>query len=228
MKRLLYVDTSLSGFLLAALELSPDRKLKVLDTHLCEQRRSTAQMLSNAFFDLFGPKGVESFDGAVVAKGPGTFTGLRIGMSWVLGLFGSEFKYAAIPSIEMIAKNKNTTILLPATKTMGYYACPEIGCGPMEIADLKNPSVGFSIEDVTHVQWDELEQIKDAIKASHPELKVWGALTFKEALESSLSSMVELVNAGRLDLLWENQLAQPYYARLSSAEERLKATQKEF
>jgi len=101
--KILYVDTS-SKYL--SLAVAQDNKV-LSRTHRQLDRRHSAQlaclidkMLKRAKVSL------KQIDGFCVSKGPGSFTGLRIGITAVKGLaYALEKPAVAIPSLDILAQN---------------------------------------------------------------------------------------------------------------------------
>jgi tRNA threonylcarbamoyladenosine biosynthesis protein TsaB len=101
--RVLSLDSSTESASCAVVE---DEKLLGEITFNFEKQHSVILMsmidnlLSNLHLEL------DSLDGYVVAKGPGSFTGLRIGMATIKGLsLGSGKPYIAVSSLDSLAYN---------------------------------------------------------------------------------------------------------------------------
>ncbi len=71
------------------------------------QPRNHDALLTPAVRDLLAARGlgVHDLDAVAVSIGPGSFTGLRIGVSFVKGLvFGMNVKVVAVPTLEALAR----------------------------------------------------------------------------------------------------------------------------
>lgn len=78
--------------------LLADYKLNIRNAH----SRVLAQSIKNVLHDA--NLTMENVDGLAVSIGPGSFTGLRIGLSMAKGLaFGADIKCAVVPTMEALA-----------------------------------------------------------------------------------------------------------------------------
>lgn len=95
---------------------------------------------------------INDVDGFVVSKGPGSFTGLRIGMATIKGLsFGSDKPYVSVSTLEGLASSLKyfDGIVCPIMDAVrenvftAIYKCkngelePIIDCTSMDLPDLK-------------------------------------------------------------------------------------------
>jgi len=121
--RQLVIDTSTE---IASLALSREDKIIVQSTWHCGQNHTT-QLLPRLICLLSGAAvNLNSIEGIVVARGPGSFNGLRVGMSTAKGLaFALGVPVVGISSLEAIAYSYAET---------GLPICPIRNAGREEIA----------------------------------------------------------------------------------------------
>jgi tRNA threonylcarbamoyl adenosine modification protein YeaZ len=120
---LLAIDTSTE---MASLALSDDNKLLAEMTWLCGQNHTT-ELLPQLSYLLSKTKiNIEKIEGIVVAKGPGSFNGLRVGISTAKGLaFSLGIPITGISTLETTAYQHSMS---------GLPVCPIHNAGRNEIA----------------------------------------------------------------------------------------------
>ncbi len=104
-------------------------------------------------------KSVKQLDAVAISKGPGSFTGLRIGVSLAKGLcYGSDIPLIAVDTLQAIAfgmikavENKHTE--LPSFENIRY--CPMIDARRMEVYTAVYDSQNQPVEKVTAKIIDE-------------------------------------------------------------------------
>ncbi|MCX6131236.1 MAG: hypothetical protein NTX25_19525 [Proteobacteria bacterium] len=74
-----------------------------------------------------GSVGWDDIEGIIVGTGPGSFTGIKIGLSFVYGLHRArpKLRFYASSALESLARYSQQTFdlwALPATSNQGYYA----------------------------------------------------------------------------------------------------------
>ena len=88
----------------ATVALMKDEKL--LGEITLNEKKEHSVILMNIIQDLLSDNNlsIDDIDGYVVSKGPGSFTGLRIGMATIKGLsFGSSKPYVSVSSLDALA-----------------------------------------------------------------------------------------------------------------------------
>ncbi|TNF41403.1 MAG: tRNA (adenosine(37)-N6)-threonylcarbamoyltransferase complex dimerization subunit type 1 TsaB [Bacteroidetes bacterium] len=79
---------------------------------------------------------IKSLDAVAVSKGPGSYTGLRIGVSVAKGLcYGLNIPLISVCSLEMMAVHtaRNLEKYVPASNSLSYLFCPMIDARRMEV-----------------------------------------------------------------------------------------------
>ena len=129
----LIVDTSIHG---AAVALYGFGEFKLRDVELSQGVTDSARLLPSMVRNLLARNGMRLSDihSLVVSRGPGSFTGIRVGISFVLGVYegiketGTSVKLAGTSSLQCLAEEDYkahlapTAIFLASTKTTGYVA----------------------------------------------------------------------------------------------------------
>jgi len=133
----LAIDTSTGT---ASLALVEDNEVLVELTWRCEQNHTT-QLLSHLAYLLNQTKlNLQSTKGIIVARGPGSFNGLRVGIGTAKGLaFSLEIPIVGISSLEAEAYQHAET---------GLPICPIFNAGRGEIAT--------AIHQAKHNEWRQL------------------------------------------------------------------------
>lgn len=155
---------------------------------------------------------IEEFDGFVCVVGPGSFTGIRVGMSTIKG-FNKALKKSVVSvnSFEMLLPYVKTGyILLSSTMTSSYYAKVVKGkiidTGVVDnssISDLANGELVYI-----------LKEEQDYIKMEYNNCKVIDDL--KDCYLKAVMSKLDSGDYGEFV---------PYYLQLSQAERNLKDEQ---
>jgi len=170
---ILAVDSSSK---VATVALIKDEKL--LGEITLNDKKEHSVILMNIIQDLLKHNNlsIDDIDGYVVSKGPGSFTGLRIGMATIKGLsFGSNKPYVSVSSLDALALSVSNFdgIICPimdalrnSVYTSLYKGHSNLGncTNKLEISDNKN-ELPISLEkllDYSALDVDDLiELIKD-------------------------------------------------------------------
>ena len=119
-----------------ALGRIPGRDLELLgQTELAG--RTYSAMLVSAIAELLSSAGLElgDLDGIVVVNGPGSFTGVRVGVSAAKGLAqGAEIPVVALSRLEVLARKSGVpSAALDAHRGEAYLRLERAGATPIEI-----------------------------------------------------------------------------------------------
>jgi tRNA threonylcarbamoyladenosine biosynthesis protein TsaB len=136
MSWILAVDTSLQGVSMALTPLTGDHKGSLKSYEYFFELSHSAQELPVIFDRACEALKINLKDIKAISLtiGPGTFTGLRIGFSYVLGLAkgldgicSEKILWRGYSSLKILARkysdqSKRTIVYLPSTRTTGYFA----------------------------------------------------------------------------------------------------------
>lgn len=126
----LVIDTSIKGVSLAIIDLENKAILcQESDEKQFGSGSKISQFLQNALLKTkLTPEALNYF---VISPGPGSFTGIRVGLSWLSGFAAPRMEFiscAAIPSLQAALSEINHlrpeihSVLMPSTKTHGYLS----------------------------------------------------------------------------------------------------------
>ncbi len=224
----LVLDTSICGLRLAL--VCPESKksgVPVWQGGLNEAQGSAAR-LSGILRDGLNASGfrADSIQRALVSCGPGSFTGIRVGIAFARGLFASRLELAeGCSSLGLFASSESArrgcpvAVYLPATRTAGYVV----------IANTPNDlqSLPMTVDDFAHVSPASLSAGTVTIIAG-----VWPALALAfdlAGIKYELKSVSDVADAACMEMC---RLAasrriidggsglRPIYLRRSSVEEK--------
>ncbi|MFK7825684.1 MAG: hypothetical protein AB8G05_16145 [Oligoflexales bacterium] len=235
----LLIDTSMLGVSLAICDFGAGKELKWKYSH--PQQYGSAVMLSQLYQQGLKETGLHSRDISklLVSNGPGSFTGIKIGLSWAygLGIANPEIEWQAVSSLAATAyhlserdgKNQPLIVFLPSTKTHGYMACMEPLSGKVKTslvqAEHDEGPYGSLLKLSTSAriywagQWDKMQ----AYLSTQGIEQV--SLTPSQLLEAGVYGMLKLAINNQINA-WSKQFPTPNYLRKSTAEERLEAQKK--
>lgn len=130
MSLILNIDTALSA---ASISLCRDGNL--LSNRVNNSQRDHAAWIHVAIADMISEAGLslKNLDAVAVSHGPGSYTGLRIGLSTAKGLcFALKIPLITIPTLEIIAAGVEELIPQSEYKKLDYI-CPMIDARRMEV-----------------------------------------------------------------------------------------------
>lgn len=229
----LAIETSIRGVSLGIFEVTEDGVSLSAAEH-CEDRQASSSFLPAALKQLLSDTQLElpSLDSLVVSRGPGSFTGIKIGLSFAQGLIrgGYQGQVMGVSALECLAKSMqlvNSGLLLPATRTQGYAALldpqglthllvAKIDEGRLILQDEEGQDPTWVPDEASFIPvlpWEQLTQIE------HPVPGLKEPMKFDESRNLVLTSMaVEALNCKSPSI--EEQTLSPLYMRRSAPEER--------
>ena len=178
-----------------------------------------------------------AIDQVLVSQGPGSFTGIRVGMAYAFGFIagrklsgeGSPI-ISGVSSIACLARKLasetggNSMVFLPATKTSGYGVLVEGGDLKILSLDCLSPETLRFFSEVSQVSWvtiGEWPMIMDYVKdRGVPAVR---SIPGRDAVLLGLQALGEAIKAND-GLLWtdfeDGELPRPMYLRKSTVEEK--------
>jgi tRNA threonylcarbamoyladenosine biosynthesis protein TsaB len=133
---------------------------RVVAESLLEAGRIHAEKLMGQIIAVLGSDGVESLGGIAVSIGPGSFTGLRIGVSVAKGIaFSRGIPLAAVPTLEALALHAAETDHMAAgTRLLAALDArrDEVYCqlfdvtasGPVPLWDARDMTLGALMDEL--------------------------------------------------------------------------------
>ena len=239
MKYILYVDSSILGISLGMASQAEPSNLLWQGSKL--QREVSASLISALFHEGVKSLGIkrQNISHLVISEGPGSFTGIRIGLAWAYGLscgLSDELKLLGVSSFVSLSqyyyslrKKKGTFgVFLPATRSQGFYVSIE---GP----DHSLSPISIDCQKITQDQYRLLE--KDELLFVEPGV-LWEEFLNKRNLSYDSLSLTDFARASLVSLAKEveqkallDQAAvtrpKANYIRFSAAEEQLKKSKGE-
>jgi tRNA threonylcarbamoyladenosine biosynthesis protein TsaB len=132
----------------------------VVAESLIEAGRVHAEKLMGQIIAVLGPDGVASLDGVGVSIGPGSFTGLRIGVSVAKGIaFARNIPLVGVPTLEALALHAaEADHTEPGTRLLAALDArrDEVYCqlfdvtadGPVPLRDARDLTLGALMEEL--------------------------------------------------------------------------------
>jgi tRNA A37 threonylcarbamoyladenosine modification protein TsaB len=213
----LWLDASLPGLSLAILSRSPSSVWKVVAEHHDDQLGATSN-INSILSRLLSQVGVRSSEMThlLVGVGPGSFTGIKVGMAWAFGFFvgQSQLKICGLSALKLATtgiKVANSHILLKVTGNHGF--------------------MGSSFETYSEAAFERAD-LEKCLRSK----TVYLANAWPEIFENLLSLSIEPLQIENLRVLalkglitvinsdqfgWEGSFPQPRYLKQSTAEEKL-------
>ncbi len=237
----LVVDTSIQGVGLA-LVLRSNLQHKVLWSGLADGQFASAGKISHLLEEGLRAAGCTLDDCKVIAVsvGPGSFTGIKIGLAWCYGLFAprqqqlrwlplSALEAAAMLAQQRGAQEAGSCLFLASTRTHGYIAYGHggpllvrsclyaVGQGDSPWGAL--PEFLSSTSLTLCGEWPLL--VEEFQRHKLP----WDEISIRQLMEWSLQGMITQVLSAEYEQL-SSKPPRPRYLRQSTAEENLKGSKR--
>mgnify|MGYP000700465658 CR=1 FL=1 len=226
----LYIDSSLDGVGVACASFTTNPKPIFLA--VCPQKFGSAGNLSLLVKQAKAHIGGAEFDQIVITGGPGSFTGIKIGLGWLYGYVAADptqkpmmAQTSALEAalFHLVATNdygRDLFLYWPLTRAHGFIARYN--------AKTKQSSVILHEGSSTSCEFGQLNELFsqgvwiaakqwDLFAASHASLQISRVLTNEELLEYCLLGMIGQFS-GKAELFCDH-LPKPNYMRKTTAEE---------
>ena len=171
---LILLDTSFQGALLGLAR--GEQSSWTLDTvSFYENPQEAATALPRMLQELMAKGGLslEQIDGVVIGVGPGSFTGIKIGLSFAYGLKKAcpRLELTGVSALRALSRHQahGGLSVLPATATAGYFASRELDVRMLGI--VRGPEVSsskLSAGDATWELFEKTEQDSDRDSGRKP------------------------------------------------------------
>ncbi len=237
---ILFVDASLAGVQIALIDAAPGEKSgrsRLLWHGAHSENMGALSAISRLTQEALAATSLtmDSLVGLAVASGPGSFTGIKIGMAFVFGLQAASARALPIYPVSTLealalalANQSDVAVFLPATRTHGFAAvapAPNSSLVPMrsmlvdceQLAPQLLAQLPPSCQIIIVGDWPLLTAA--AASAGHKAVSLTAAAASRMALD---------ILADQVAAAWPDgfkvELPEPRYLRLSTAEERLQAS----
>jgi len=129
MSCILHIETSASA---CSVAVSEDSHVIYHDERTSDHKGASAELLGTMVDEAmsFTDSHAIPFDAVAVSAGPGSYTGLRIGVSMAKGIcFGRDLKLIAVPTLELLC----VPVLLGERVSEDALLCPMLDARRMEV-----------------------------------------------------------------------------------------------
>lgn len=230
----LIIETSLSGVGISLADLGSANPLLWSKNHPFPG--NSAAMLQDFIEQAFKEKGIERsrLSRVCISHGPGSFTGIKIGLAWTYGLKAAlnDLLLTGISGIECALKqicvrenHQKITLFLPSTKTHGYLCSGDINQVKCELVDIRQDDLFNNVvkENLPVYVIGNSTILEDRLNESAYEFEI---VENKMVIELALAGMLsDVLSPSRVS--WEkNSLPSPRYLREPTVVEKFQLSQK--
>jgi tRNA A37 threonylcarbamoyladenosine modification protein TsaB len=231
MSYVLVMDSSISGVAVAIQDTSTPNSSSWSGSHL--ENMGSAKSIGKLVQEGLDSVGISSSDisGICISVGPGSFTGIKVGLSFISGFAAGRdnivfLKSSGIEQANRVicTKNNESTgrLFLRATRTHGYgtsYTEGALATNLVNATDEKLfvdsvEALEKSKNNITVGEWPHLEKV---LTDSGHKVKT---ITIEEVSKASISGMCQEVGK-MFPGGFTKEIPKPNYMRLSTAEEQL-------
>lgn len=167
--------------------------------------------------------------GIIISQGPGSFTGIRVGLSYAFGLSrglndstGSVIPIAGVSSLVVLAESwamnskADVAVFLPSTKKSGYVAVVVDGKSKLLAIDVAKISPqSFGVKSWYLIgEWQELESF-----AREGCADIVQSLAPSQAAQMAVRFVSDRLCRG-IDFSWSHLMPEALYLRKSTVEEK--------
>lgn len=226
----LIVDTSIHGAVVGLMTADGSSKKLIysdVSGEVMDSARQLPLMVQRGLMKVGAQ--MNDIDGLIVSQGPGSFTGIRVGLAYVYGLFcgfrsqsRNDVSILGVSSLELLAKsislrtNSDVTLFLPSTKSTGYAAISdETGERLIAIDSSKrNQDGGWPKSWFVIGQWAAIDLLAFEMKS-----KVHEFINEKHAGQMALDAISDKLRSQEA-LPWSAEMPHAIYLRKSTVEEK--------
>lgn len=231
----LIVDTTICGLRLALQPLYPAGE----PSHSCwrdglNEAHGSAAVLASHLRAGLASCGIDadSISRILVSRGPGSFTGIRVGLSFAQGFFAGQDKHpegcsslALYATAEATRRGRDVDVYLPATQASGYVARAskdgKTTLEPFAIEELERTSVIESRSVVSLVTGNWVSLVNAFTATGAPRVEVVSLPSVADA--ACLEMCREVVRVGGVrHPFGATEDMSPVYLRRSSVEEKMR------
>ncbi len=223
------VDTTLQGAHTALVNIDTDNS-KLIQVSSCHDNYSSAAKLAvnvEKMLEIYDLS-MSDISHVLLANGPGTFTGIKIGLSFVsaLNLANRNLKVITLSSLESFSKDRKKSNLsfIPATKTQGYASYFDGEKSELFSVEIKDSELLFKRENTNDILGlDDFDTKTMITLKPWPNLQVVVSdeLETMELVNSTYQSIISLHNVVDWSEAEVKEDIEPRYLRRSAPEEKL-------
>ncbi len=235
----LVLDTSLQGLTVGLVRIV-EKQTKILKSYGSSLPQEAAARLPEICSRLLHEEGLtlSDIEAFMVSRGPGSFTGIKIGLAFAQGLKQGmpKLRFYGVSAFAGLQRqlSHGFSLFLPATQTAGYFAFHTSEGVAFGIVDLTSETVLRSVDEAMIayqvVSPDALGEVR--LIAPWPKLTSWLDLHQVSHESFAPESMHDSVITGMVEDFIANSdklsegILEPIYLRKSAPEEKLEQSAK--